>query len=414
MLELASRSHLPAVLSDYGLRLLAQIDGTSIFLVATARGTDEDALVSRLLADGEGRVVWAEPDRIAEAPELHRWTSGGADLRTIAMADYDARIADLLGQPALLRIGAPQSTWRGSGVLVAVLDTGVGPHPVLATVMRPGRNFVASEPQDLFQDQGNGVDDDLDGLTDEAVGHGTHIAGIIHAVAPEAEILSVRVLDSEGRGSVFAIAEGLRFAVDSGAQVINLSLGMPNKSGAIKKAIAYARNRAILVASAGNEGHQKPIQFPSSEEEVLSVAATELDDRKAPFSNFNRAIDIAAPGVSILSLYTAQEAAFATWTGTSMAAAFVSGAAAQARGARQDLTLSQVTELVLRTAADISAQNPEYPGQLGRGRLDLAALEVGLRTAWTVPSGTGALLLLPVALPAWLLATRARSGTRRK
>ena len=119
---------------------------------------------------------------------------------------------------------------------MAVLDTGVGPHPDLQPVLLPGHDFI--DDDNVPDDVGDGLDNDNDGVTDEGVGHGTHVAGIIHAIAPGARILPVRVLDSDAQGSVFAIAQGIRYAVDQKARVINLSLGLVNsESPSIESAL---------------------------------------------------------------------------------------------------------------------------------------------------------------------------------
>jgi subtilisin family serine protease len=408
VLELSLGADLDGVLSDYRLTALDQIPGTNEVLAATEPGAVVDDVILQLLSDPRGRVLSAEPNRLARAPETRK-PSGGADLRTIALADGEGSLSAYLGQQALLHVGAGRIPWEGAGVLVAVLDTGVGPHVVLAPVLQPGRNFVDPLNPDDTRDLGDGLDEDQDGVADEAVGHGTHVAGIVHAIAPKAMILPVRVLDSEGEGSVYAIAEGIRYATASGAQVLNLSLGLDSKSGAIKRAIDLAQAHAVLVASAGNDGHRAPIQFPSSEPGVISVAATDLDDRKASFSNFNLDVDLCAPGVSILSLYTGPQASYATWSGTSMSAPFVSGAVALVRGARPNLDPTEASELVLGTAQDISALNPDFQGLLGRGRLDLGRLAQALPSGAETPSGRSSELALILIVPilATFLARRA-------
>lgn len=395
--QLAPNAGLQSVLGDYGLILKDSVAGTRTYLAvrAGAQGDDEreiDGLVRTMLLDPQRRVLAAEPHRLAEAPELR---SNGAQLRTIALADHDATLATMIGQGALELVGASRTTWDGSGIIVAVLDTGVGPHEALDGVLLPGVDLIDEDSDS--SDLGDGLDDDDDGSIDEGVGHGTHVAGIVHAIAPKARILPVRVLNSEGQGSVFSIARGIRYATQHGAGVINLSLGLLNRSDCVRAALREARLSAIIVASAGNGGVEDPIQFPTTESYVISVAATDLTDHKADFSNFNSRVAITAPGVSILSLYTAQGASFATWTGTSMSAPFVSGAMALARQALPMMPPKSVAATVLESSLDISALNPEFDGELGHGRLDLVRLEAALAPKTKVPTGTVVRWLLPLA-----------------
>ena len=184
--QLAPNAGLQSVLGDYGLVLKDSVAGARTYLaVREGPGGDEDreidGLVRTMLRDPLGRVIAAEPHRLAEAPELR---SNGAQLRTIALADHDATLATMLGQAALALVGASQTTWDGAGIIVAVLDTGVGPHEALDGVLLPGIDLIDEDSDS--SDVGDGVDDDDDGLIDEGVGHGTHVAGIVHAIAPQA------------------------------------------------------------------------------------------------------------------------------------------------------------------------------------------------------------------------------------
>ena len=380
LFQLVLGADLQAVLQDYGLTLIDEVAGARTYLAQTAPGVDSELVVDQMLLDTT-RIAAAERNRLAEAPESR--------FRTLAFADGNASFAKVQGQAALTLVGADQNTWTGNGVIVAVLDTGVGPHTALNSVVMfaEGHDFIDEDAQAF--DLGDGVDNDGDGDMDEGVGHGTHIAGIIHAIAPEARILPIRVLDSEGQGSIFAIAQGIRYAVNQGARALNLSFGLVNgKSESIDDALDFARARGVLVVtSAGNGNRQSPVEFPSDDSDVLSVASTDLDDRKAAFSNFNGDVDITAPGVSILSLYTPQADGYAVWSGTSMSVPFVVGAAALAIQARPRADADGIADLLLDSAKDVSAQNQQYDGLLGRGRLDIGALIDLLPVR--VPSGRG-------------------------
>jgi subtilisin family serine protease len=405
--QLNDPGQLQSVLDNYGLSLIDTVAGVATYLAAGPPGTNEEILVQQMLADPQLRVVAAEEAHLAEAPE--------GRFRTLAIADGDHTFTDVQGQEALQLVGAGASGWTGRNVIVAVLDTGVGPHPDLASVLISGHDFI--EDDDQPDDVGDGQDNDEDGQTDEGVGHGTHVAGIIHAIAPEAKILPVRVLDSEGQGSVFAIAQGIRYAVDYSprVRVLNLSLSLvAHESPSIEEALYYAFSRQVVVVTSagnGNPGTERE-EYPSRESNTISVASTDLQDVKAAFSNYNDKVDITAPGVSILSLYTGAPEQFATWSGTSMSAPFVAGAAALVRQARPELGREAVEDLILNNAKDISAQNPGLNGLLGDGRLDIAAV---LNRLPPPPPPVPSLFRLPAALLGLALCLlRAAAASRRR
>ncbi|WP_044642520.1 S8 family peptidase [Risungbinella massiliensis] len=208
----------------------------------------------------------------------------------------------------------------GFNLKIAILDTGVQTdHPDLMGKLVTGYNVV------------NGTTD----VTDIS-GHGTHVAGICGAVtnnnlgvagmAPSASIMPIKVLSDNGMGFVNHIAEGIIYAIEQGCKVINLSLGGPYNSITLQNAINYAWSRgAVVVAAAGNSG-SFAATYPATYPNVISVAATNQFDQRAYFSNFGPWVDVAAPGVDILSTYLASNYAFLS--GTSMATPFVSGLAA--------------------------------------------------------------------------------------
>jgi subtilisin family serine protease len=254
-------------------------------------------------------------------------------------------------------------------VIVAVLDTGVDlTHPALAANLVPGYNVL--QPNQAPADTPSSIDSDNDGQVNDALGHGTGVAGIIAAVAPQSRIMPIKVLDSEGMGTAFDVVEGIRYAVKHGAQVINLSLGMDSYSSAVAQALAYATSHNVVVVAAGNTGTQVPL-YPSGDPNVLAVAATDASDSLAPFSAYGPFINVTAPGVDIYSSY--YNDGYALWNGTSMAAPFVSGEAALLRAAHPDDGAGDIAARVEGSAVPIDALNPTYAGELGAGRIDLLA-----------------------------------------
>ncbi|MGQ0723552.1 MAG: S8 family serine peptidase, partial [Candidatus Eiseniibacteriota bacterium] len=258
----------------------------------------------------------------------------------------------------------------GAGTLVAIVDTGVDlSHPDLAAVVRAdGWDFVDgdADPADVE----DGTDNDNDGTIDEAAGHGTHIAGIVHAVAPDAEMLPLRVLDSDGVGTVFDVARAVRHAAAAGADVINLSLGFEGYSRVVDWAVQMAHDAdVVVVASAGNDGRYNTTHFPANLAGVINVAAVNADDLKAPFSNFGPEVALSAPGVGIISTYLFH--GYASWSGTSMAAPFITGAAVIVRETSPASSADAVRSSITRAASRPDHGGLPYEGLLGAGRVDL-------------------------------------------
>jgi serine protease len=190
------------------------------------------------------------------------------------------------------QIGMPEAWKRGNGkgVIVAVIDTGVTKVGDLAeTKFVPGYNFVSNN-DDARDDHG----------------HGTHVAGTIAestnnkigvaGVAYGATIMPIKVLSARGSGSVAGIAQGIRWAADHGANVINMSLGGPTRMGTMGNAVKYARDKGVvIVAAAGNDGHGR-VGYPAAYPGVVAVAATQFDETTTFYSNWGKEIDVAAPG----------------------------------------------------------------------------------------------------------------------
>ena len=281
-----------------------------------------------------------------------------------------------------------QST--GSGVLVAVLDTGVQlDHPDLAGSIWTNTGEIA----------GNGRDDDADGFVDDVHGanmfdstsanvnddngHGTHVAGIVAArkdngiggsgIAPGATVLPVKVLDANMAGSTDTLARGIRYAVDRGAKILNVSVNSDTQTPAVRDAVRYAGNHgAVVVASSGNNGRNIDLlgSYPASltDPAVISVGALDSSGHLWNKSNTGLlAVDLAAPGVQIAS--SAAGSSYQSRTGTSAAAPFVAGSLALLSAARPDLSMSVLKAAVL----DTTRRQDFLAALIGGGRLDVGA-----------------------------------------
>ena len=198
-----------------------------------------------------------------------------------------------------------------------------------------------------------------------AHGHGTMVAGILAVMAPDAMIMPLRAFDDKGCGTTYNIAKAVKYAVSHGAQVINMSFGISGQTQTLKKTIGEAVNDGVtVVASAGN-GNMAVPQYPAAYPGVLGVAATNLTDVKASFSNYGSTISVSAPGSNIISGYPGGY--YAELSGTSFSAPMVAAEAALLRS----LKTSGWKNSIAAGVDNINALNPAYIGQLGTGRINL-------------------------------------------
>jgi subtilisin family serine protease len=285
--------------------------------------------------------------------------------KTYAMAlPADDKGRDL--QWGLNRMQA-EDLWQrstGANVTVAVLDTGVkASHPDLSGKVSQGFNAITDKP----------------GAQSDDNGHGTFIAGMIAGksdgagvvgIAPNARILPVKVLNADGIGDSDDIAQGIIWAVDNGADVINMSFGADSTNKLEAAAIDYAQGAGVtLVAAAGNEG-MRQVMYPAGYPGVLGVGATDSNNERAKFSNQGSHVDVVAPGQGILSSFTKRAY---TWTsGTSMSTAYVSGIAALAISYSPGAGGEPLSQQIAATATDLgpAGSDPAY----GLGLVDPATL----------------------------------------
>lgn len=350
-------------------------------------------------------------------------------------------------QPWAQQVLDPRQVWphsRGAGVTVAVVDSGVdADHPQLhrAGKVLPGKNFFEAA--------------DLPGNFD-CVSHGTGVAGIIaadpvpgvgfHGVAPDARILPVRIsaqdIADNGQSlriDLGALADGIRYAVDSGARVMNLSIAGFADFPELRAAVEYAVARDVLVVAAVGNGQQDGAgelpSFPAAYDGVLGVGAIDIDGARTPTSQVGPYVDLVAPGAGVLT--TTRVAGHAYTNGTSFAAPFVAATAALVRSAWPDLPAPEVARRLVATASPARGDGHAYgagvvnPYRAVTDGLDLsepAALpahtpvppdEAALaETAWhdragTVAGWTTVAILGAVALAAAVAVTVPRGRRRR-
>ena len=264
-------------------RIIVKYKGDKNFQVLKLRGENVDDAIARLV--GSDDVEYAEPDFVARAftaPNdpfyLYQWnfqTTAGIDVESA----WDVAI--------------------GTGVTVAVVDTGIAYENYGGYAQAPdfaNTNFVAG--YDFVNNDEHPNDDE---------GHGTHVAGTIAestdntvgvaGIAYGASLMPVKVLDQNGSGYYSDVADGIRWAADHGAQVINLSLGGSSGATYLEEALAYASGKgAVIVAAAGNDGRSQ-LSYPAAYNQyVIAVGATRYDKTKSYYSNYGAGLDVVAPG----------------------------------------------------------------------------------------------------------------------
>jgi len=320
--------------------------------------------------DAVAREVRAFPGVLAALPD----SVVRADLAT-----NDPRLGEAY---ALARIRAPLAwdTAQGYGVRVAVVDSGIhAGHPDLAGKVAQAQNFSTSPTTDDLSDHGTRVA----GTIAAAANNGIGAAG----VAPGATLLSAKVLGDAGTGFSSDVNRGIAWAVDQGARVINLSLSAAGGCGPDRQhAVDYAwRAGAVVVASAGN-GAAVGATAPASCRNTIGVAASDADDRAAGFSNYGAEVDLAAPGVDVLAPVNPDVnggSEYARGSGTSLAAAHVSGVAALVWSTSYGTAPAAVRERLFNGADDVVGTRTLW----ARGRVNAAGAVAGA-SAVAPPSAT--------------------------
>lgn len=264
-------------------------------------------------------------------------------------------------------------TMGSKDIKIAIVDSGIlASHPEFAGRILPGYDFVNndSDPHDDY-------------------GHGTHVTGIAAAganngigmvgVCPLCSIIPVKVLNASNQGTWTTVAAGIVFAVDAGANVINLSLGGSSSSQIVEDAVRYATEHNVLVVAAVGNGRSNAPFYPAALDDVVGVAATRNDDTRWSLSNFGYFVELSAPGYAVYSTYNDLNNSYSGYnymSGTSMASPHVAGLAGLLFSQNPTLTIAQVRWLMQSTSVDLG--DPGRDDYFGYGRIDAcAALQAG-------------------------------------
>ena len=419
ILRSPSLAQAQAACQTYGLTLVSTIRNPDTYLVEVSSAVPPGVLQSWVQHDPN--VNSLQPDHHAKVPHSSLMSPY---IPTLPVTDYvtDAHLIQLYGtsawvgyaqQPAMYSTHAADAlnhNITGTGI-VAVIDTGVDTgNPVLAPVVVPGYDFTqnvpgyASDVEDLDQRTAGILHQRTAGIlhgyqavqlnayataildSDTAAalvglpipndfGHGTMVAGLIHLVAPTAKIMPLKAFNADGTANESDIVRAIYYAADNGANVINMSFGLPEFSVALMRAVDYAtRHGVICIASVGNDG-QNTLVYPAAFGNVIGVASVGQQNQMSAFSNFGPdLVTIAAPGEGLVTTYPGNHNA-AVW-GTSFSSAIVSGAVI-------DMLSSQNVDphiAVLLRVTDIrramsKATSCGTAGSLGAGCLDFEQAE---------------------------------------
>ncbi len=378
-------------------------DLATLLMADAAVHSAESAQVATLPEGGDSLALPVEADILQDLarPDLYSTPLQDQFLPSSAWSGYS-------NQHAVQQIRLTQAhhlPFEFQATTIAFIDTGVDPdHVLLSDALVPGYDFLLSQPSIasewdtldpslsialeiylrsqsaasqtailsgmaqaapvnpssfLILDQSLQVILEGDPLP-PAFGHGTMVAGLLRLVAPNAKLMPIKAFNAQGQAHIFDIVRAIHFAVDQGADVINMSFSTPNPSAELENAIAYAQSQGVIcLAAAGNTG-ERMLAYPAAFSGVLGVAAVDGVDLLSPFSNYGTGVAVlAAPGAGIISTYPGSH--FAAGWGTSFSTALASGTAGLIQGIND-------TRLALKNGA---VSVPWLDGMVESGLLDV-------------------------------------------
>lgn len=399
---------LQGVCLSNGCTVVKGLDGTQgqLFLVQPQQGLIPDVLASVLqLVNG---ILDAEPDQLVVVPPS---SNAGPFQTTVPtylndenpVGYYGSTVWDgYVNQPAawIIHSASALNTYRvtGSGI-VADIDTGVDPnHPALKPVLLPGYDFTRNQPggsemtdlngatgsacsncQAAFVDQHTAAMLDqhtaamLDGSAFSAFGHGTEVMGMIHLVAPTAQLMPLKAFSADGSGTLSNILSAIYYAVQNHANVINMSFELASNSPELANAINYANSHSVVcVASSGNDGKEEVV-YPAGLQHVIGVASTNDFDQRSSFSNYgDQVVWVAAPGENVVTTYPF--GTYSVTSGTSFTSPMVAGTAALLLNVQPNLTPSKAAQAIA---------NAHWIGpNMGYGELDVYQSLGAIESNW--------------------------------
>jgi subtilisin family serine protease len=411
----ASPSNMQSVVNQHGLTVVKELyDGTNCVMLVTSGSADVSG--TEVEVESDVRVVAFEPEQRASLPELSSLTqpvltqSSTSILDTLpgrtlvtffgstVPSNYTTQVAT-----SIIRLGDARTATHltGSGV-VAIIDTGADPnHPALSSVLVPGYDFTRDIPgfseladlnptvaaqlqqsstsildaQNTLQLNGSAVailnqsstsilDQSSTSILDSTLaefGHGTMTAGIVHLIAPTANIMPLKAFRADGSSNLSDIIRAIYYAADHGANIVSMSFSMPQSSPGLQAAIQYALGKNVaLVASSGNDG-SKTLVYPASYGGVQGIGSSTSTDQRSVFSNYGSGVvTFAAPGEGVITTYPGSN--YAAGWGTSFSTPMFAGAAALVLHARPASKPGDITNALSKT---------KQISDMGYGRIDL-------------------------------------------
>ena len=365
------------------VRVLDELDTLGLMLLSVPRGQELEKIEE---LKGNPLVEYAEPNHIVQmadpiAVEFHY---------NFLAPDVIPDDPHYAGQWNLPRIEAPAAwdiTTGSSEVVIAFVDSGVDlDHPEL-------RDKIWTNPGEIL---GNGIDDDGNGYVDDVHGwdfvnwhgepqddhwHGTFVSSIAAAMTNNgdgmagvswgAKIMPVKAMDEEFDSRTWNLTGAIQYAADNGAKIINLSWTLTGSDypQALQTAVNYAHSKGALVVAAAGDSSDSSYKYPAALDHVVSVAATDRDDKHPDFSTHNDKVDVAAPGVDILGVWSG--VGYGRIGSTRAAAPHVSGLAALIWSVNPTLTNAEVESIIESTAVDLG--EPGRDNYFGHGRIDARA-----------------------------------------
>ena len=367
------RDEAPSTLADGDVQAIRPSRSNAHRSVVVAKGGRTAAVASRLQDDP--RVASVVPDAVGRATD---WPEAGAEPDDELWDQWQDDMR-LIGMPSAWGI-----TTGSTDVVVAVLDTGYErTHEDLEAVPIVSRKNIRTGTKNVT----------------DGYGHGTHVAGTIASstnnglgvasMAPGVTIMPVKILDANGHGYWSDFLDGVDWAVNHGADVINMSLGSglsAQQVAAWQPTFTDAWEAGSMVIAAAGNNNNSMLFYPASFANVMSVSATTNGDVKASFSSYGPAVDVSAPGVSVASTFKDNE--YWAMSGTSMATPHVAGLAALIRSLHPEFTPAEVETAIKATVLDLG--DPGWDKYFGHGRI-----QPPLALAWEPPDITA-----PIATPA--------------
>lgn len=346
--RVSNPTELDSIYQEYGCEYLEYNSYINDYLLTTDTLRDIDSLADMIAL--RPNVIYCRPNYLLYAPEPVQASQPFID--EVGGDIYPQQTA-----VQTLKLDSAHEYTTGSSITVGVIDGGIDfNHEILQTNVISGYDYIDNDS--LAQDESGGG----------SSGHGTFVAGIIRLVAPHAQIMAFRVLDTAGAGDGFHIAEAITEAAAANCEILNLSFIMSGQHPSIEAAIEFAKsNEVLVVAAAGNDSSEVD-KYPASSVHTLSVTAVDSFGVKADFANYGTSIDLVAPGTGIYASFIGDQ--YARWDGTSFAAPFVSGQAALLYAMSPGAGWQEIHNSICSLAVNIDSLNPAYAGKLGFGLID--------------------------------------------